>query len=172
MDFSMEISVMVAANENGEVTTFPVAENIHTNHILDYSIVPARISSELQNQAEAGKRDRQKDESSRIAGRRAFYSQNGTLAVNELAPARTIQDTTRSTLVSLPSSSNSFEPFAACPWDQQNCSDRSPWSICSEMLGQIGSRTLGLSSRTLKRSYTFMVKRRPEKGVRWGISVC
>ena len=87
MDFSMEISVMVAANENGEVTTFPVAENIHTNHILDYSIVPARISSELQNQAEAlAKEIAKKMNLVGLLGVELFVLKNGTLAVNELAP--------------------------------------------------------------------------------------
>ena len=87
MDFSMEISVMVAANENGEVTTFPVAENIHTNHILDYSIVPARISPELQNQAEAlAKEIATKMGLVGLLGVELFVLKDGTLAVNELAP--------------------------------------------------------------------------------------
>ena len=78
---------MVAANENGEVTTFPVAENIHTNHILDYSIVPARISSELQNQAEAlAKEIAKKMNLVGLLGVELFILKNGTLAVNELAP--------------------------------------------------------------------------------------
>jgi len=87
MDFSMEISVMVAANENGEVATFPVAENIHTNHILDYSIVPARISSELQHRAEVLAKDIAKKMSLvGLLGAELFVLKDGTLAVNELAP--------------------------------------------------------------------------------------
>ena len=87
MDFSMEISVMVAANEKGEVATFPVAENIHTNHILDYSIVPARISSELQQRAELLAKDiAEKMSLVGLLGVELFVLKDGTLAVNELAP--------------------------------------------------------------------------------------
>lgn len=51
IDFKCELSVIVARNPEGEVRTFPVAENIHTKHILDFSIVPARISEVVQQQA-------------------------------------------------------------------------------------------------------------------------
>lgn len=46
-----EVSVIVARNRKGESITFPVAENIHRNGILDTSIVPARIHSDLATQA-------------------------------------------------------------------------------------------------------------------------
>lgn len=87
MDFSMEISVMVAANGQGDVSTFPVAENIHTNHILDYSIVPARITPELQSEAEAlAKEIAQRLGLIGLLGVELFVLKDGTLAVNELAP--------------------------------------------------------------------------------------
>ena len=87
MDFSMEISVMVAANEQGQVATFPVAENIHTNHILDYSIVPARIDPKLQAEAEAlAKEIAAKLGLVGLLGVEIFVLKDGTLAVNELAP--------------------------------------------------------------------------------------
>ena len=87
MDFSMEISVIVAANEQGDLSTFPVAENIHTNHILDYSIVPARISPELQKQAESlAKEIAQKLDLVGLLGVELFVLKDGALAVNELAP--------------------------------------------------------------------------------------
>ncbi len=87
MDFSKEISVIVAANERGEVATFPVAENIHTHHILDYSIVPARIAAELQRQAESlAKEIAAKLGLVGLLGVEMFVLRNGELAVNELAP--------------------------------------------------------------------------------------
>lgn len=49
--FEKEISVIVTRSVLGEVTTFPVAENIHVNNILHESIVPARISSTLKEKA-------------------------------------------------------------------------------------------------------------------------
>ncbi|MDP8889150.1 MAG: ATP-grasp domain-containing protein, partial [Thermoproteota archaeon] len=44
--FTKEISIMVARNPSGEVASFPVAENIHKDGILDTSIVPAGINRE------------------------------------------------------------------------------------------------------------------------------
>ena len=51
VEFSMECSVMVARNMDGAISVFPVSENIHRNQILHESIVPARMSGELQSNA-------------------------------------------------------------------------------------------------------------------------
>ncbi len=48
MNFSLECSVMVARNAKGEVTVFPVSENVHRDHILHESIIPARITLKEQ----------------------------------------------------------------------------------------------------------------------------
>jgi len=49
--FSKEVSVIVARGTTGETTVFPVSENIHVNNILHLSIVPARISKEVEAKA-------------------------------------------------------------------------------------------------------------------------
>jgi len=49
--FDMEISVLAARGQDGEIRCFDPAENIHKNHILDLSIVPARIAPALRNTA-------------------------------------------------------------------------------------------------------------------------
>ena len=49
--FSHEVSVIVARGIDGDLSTFPVCENLHANHILDLTIVPARISADVQEQA-------------------------------------------------------------------------------------------------------------------------
>ncbi|MCF8473096.1 MAG: 5-(carboxyamino)imidazole ribonucleotide synthase [Emcibacter sp.] len=51
IDFDMEISVLAARGQDGEIKCFDPAENIHKNHILDLSIVPARIDPVLRKQA-------------------------------------------------------------------------------------------------------------------------
>lgn len=51
VSYQAELSVICAANPGGEFTTFPVAENIHTDHILEYSILPARLPNNVQEQA-------------------------------------------------------------------------------------------------------------------------
>ena len=52
-EFTCELSVIVARSSAGETRAFPVAENIHTHHILDFSIVPARVTAEVAVRAEA-----------------------------------------------------------------------------------------------------------------------
>jgi len=87
MDFDLEISVMVAANAHGEVATFPAAENIHTNHILDTSIIPARVSEEIRTSAHNIAKDiARKMQLVGILGVELFVLRDGRLAVNELAP--------------------------------------------------------------------------------------
>jgi 5-(carboxyamino)imidazole ribonucleotide synthase len=46
-----ELSVVVARTESGEAVTWPVAENIHADGILDTSMVPARVSPALARAA-------------------------------------------------------------------------------------------------------------------------
>ena len=51
MVFSKEVSVLIARSTAGEISVFPVAENIHVNNILHKSIVPARISKKVKDEA-------------------------------------------------------------------------------------------------------------------------
>lgn len=51
VSLASEISVLVARNDTGQTGLWPIAENQHRNSILDLSIVPARISSQLTEQA-------------------------------------------------------------------------------------------------------------------------
>jgi 5-(carboxyamino)imidazole ribonucleotide synthase len=51
IDLRAELSVIVARDDAGVVTTWPVAENRHRNGILDVSIVPARVSKDLADEA-------------------------------------------------------------------------------------------------------------------------
>ena len=48
-----EVSVIVARSGAGRCAVFPVAENEHANGILDVSIVPARISADVRDKAQA-----------------------------------------------------------------------------------------------------------------------
>jgi len=49
--YTKEVSVIVARSTTGEVSVFPVSENIHVNNILHLSIVPARISKKVEEMA-------------------------------------------------------------------------------------------------------------------------
>lgn len=87
VEFSMECSVMVARSMDGAISVFPVSENIHRNQILHESIVPARMSGELQSNA---KKMAEKIADSLnlcgILGVEMFVGSDGRLYVNELAP--------------------------------------------------------------------------------------
>lgn len=50
--FSREVSIIAVRGQNGDVKTWPLAENHHHHGILSHSIVPAPNSSDLQQPAE------------------------------------------------------------------------------------------------------------------------
>lgn len=52
LDLKLEISVLLARNEDGVVDVYPPSENEHRNGVLYKSIVPARVSDELSKQAQ------------------------------------------------------------------------------------------------------------------------
>ncbi len=87
MPLKSELSVVVARGSDGKIETFPVAENRHVNGILDISIVPARISPQLAEQAQ--------DITCRVAEKlqyrgvlcvEFFVLHDDTLLINEIAP--------------------------------------------------------------------------------------
>lgn len=87
VDFACEVSAVVARSANGEVAVFPVAENIHTNHILDFSIVPARVPAAVVAAAEAMARQvAAKIELVGVLGVEFFVTKSGDVLINELAP--------------------------------------------------------------------------------------
>jgi len=51
VSFDREISVIVARSASGDVAAFPVAENIHSNHILAQTTVPAEIKDAVEAKA-------------------------------------------------------------------------------------------------------------------------
>lgn len=78
---------MVGRNENGEVTVFPVSENIHHDEILHLSIVPARISAELQKKAQQmAVKIADAINLRGILGVEMFVGHDGEIYINELAP--------------------------------------------------------------------------------------
>lgn len=85
--FDKELSVIAARNPQGEIKAFPVAENIHVDNILHSSIVPARITTDLQREAE--RLAMRIAEGLGVVGLIAvelFVTAEGELFVNELAP--------------------------------------------------------------------------------------
>lgn len=85
--FKMEVSVIVQRNVQGETYCLPIGENIHINHILHETIVPARISEETAKLA-TNAAEKIADALS-LVGTLAveiFVLDNGGILINELAP--------------------------------------------------------------------------------------
>ncbi len=85
--FERELSVIVARGADGEVRTYPVCENIHAHHILDMTLVPARIPKTVAGAARslAG----QVAEALDLVGVLAvelFLLPDGNVLINEMAP--------------------------------------------------------------------------------------
>ncbi len=87
IDFKCELSVIVARNVAGEMRTFPVAENIHSKHILDFSIVPARVAPAVIEAAhQLAEAIAEAFGLVGILAVELFLTDEGTLLVNEMAP--------------------------------------------------------------------------------------
>jgi 5-(carboxyamino)imidazole ribonucleotide synthase len=87
VEFACEVSVIVARSTTGEARAFPVAENIHTHHILDFSIVPARIDAATARAAETlALAIAEKLGVVGLIAVEMFVTRDGEVLVNELAP--------------------------------------------------------------------------------------
>jgi 5-(carboxyamino)imidazole ribonucleotide synthase len=82
-----EFSVVCARKADGSKSTFPMSENVHVNHILHASIVPARITAATQ--AAGSELARKIADLLDVVGLIAvelFLEEDGTLIINEMAP--------------------------------------------------------------------------------------
>lgn len=85
--FEKELSIMVARSADGSVVTYDPAENQHRYHILDVSIVPARVAPAVALEASAiARRIAEALDYRGILGVEFFLRQDGSLLVNEMAP--------------------------------------------------------------------------------------
>lgn len=87
VDFSCEISVIIARAADGAWAAYPPVENRHVNHILDTTLAPAPIAAETAVLAEAIARHvAEKLDLVGVLGVEMFVLPSGGLLVNELAP--------------------------------------------------------------------------------------
>lgn len=87
IDLKMEISVQIARDAQGNIAFWPIAENQHRNNILDTTIAPARVSSEIV--ALARQHAQTIVEALGYQGVLCvefFVDENSNLFVNEMAP--------------------------------------------------------------------------------------
>lgn len=84
--FSKEVSVMVARNAHGQTVSFPLVQNIHTNGILDTTIVPAGVNGNVESKAKSIAEKVVKSlKGVGIFGIEMFLDDN-KLMINEIAP--------------------------------------------------------------------------------------
>ncbi|MGI2329490.1 5-(carboxyamino)imidazole ribonucleotide synthase [Planococcus sp. YIM B11945] len=87
VNFEKEISVIIQRNVHGEMMVLPVGENIHKDHILHQTIVPARIEDATLSRAkEAARKIASYLEMIGTLAVEMFVLENGEIVVNELAP--------------------------------------------------------------------------------------
>jgi 5-(carboxyamino)imidazole ribonucleotide synthase len=87
VSFDRELSVICARDAKGNVCVFPASENVHSRHILDYSIVPARIAPQAQRLAQSIAKNIARDlEVVGLIAVEFFLTRDNELIVNELAP--------------------------------------------------------------------------------------
>lgn len=87
VSFEMELSVMIARAADGSMVTYDAAENQHRAHILDVSIVPARVSTAVADEAAAiARKVATALNYCGIMGVEFFLKPDGSLLVNEIAP--------------------------------------------------------------------------------------
>ncbi len=87
VNFRLEVSVVAARGLDGAFAHFGVMENAHSNHILDVTVAPARISPKIAAEAEAIARGVL--EALDVVGVlcvEMFLTHDDRLLINELAP--------------------------------------------------------------------------------------
>ncbi|WP_337997200.1 5-(carboxyamino)imidazole ribonucleotide synthase [Oleispirillum naphthae] len=85
--FSREISAIVARSPRGEVNTFDIAENVHVDHILDTTRIPAQITPEQAERAAAIAHHAAVSlDLQGLLAIEMFVADDGRILVNEMAP--------------------------------------------------------------------------------------
>jgi len=87
VNFKMEVSVIAARNTKGDITTYPLVENIHENNILKTTIAPARVSDDvIGNAGEIAKKTMEVLKGAGVFGIEMFIDQDDKILINEIAP--------------------------------------------------------------------------------------
>ena len=85
--FEKEVSVIAARNTKGDITTYPVVENIHENNILRITIAPGRVSEEVRTKAEKiAKKTMEVLHGAGVFGIEMFVTSDDKVLINEIAP--------------------------------------------------------------------------------------
>ena len=87
VDFQKEVSVIAARNTKGEISTYPVVENLHENNILRMTIAPGRVSEKVRKEAEdVAHKTMEVLHGAGVFGIEMFITQDEKILINEIAP--------------------------------------------------------------------------------------
>ena len=86
LDLDLEFSIVLARSVSGEYLEYPLIENHHQKGILDFSLIPARVSSSIEEQATKLAMKIANDLSYIGVMAVEFFISNNRLYVNEIAP--------------------------------------------------------------------------------------
>jgi 5-(carboxyamino)imidazole ribonucleotide synthase len=87
LELERELSVVLARGADGAIATFPAGENRHRNGILETTMVPARVSPALADEARAlAVSVAERMGYTGVLGVELFVANGGRLFVNEMAP--------------------------------------------------------------------------------------
>ena len=87
VNFQKEVSVIAARNTKGEITTYPVVENLHENNILRMTIAPGRVSENVRKEAEnVAHKTMEVLRGAGVFGIEMFVTQDDKILINEIAP--------------------------------------------------------------------------------------
>ncbi|HET7320891.1 MAG TPA: 5-(carboxyamino)imidazole ribonucleotide synthase [Longimicrobiaceae bacterium] len=87
VDFRLEASVITARTPSGEISSFPIGENVHEKGVLDLSIVPARASERVHRRArEIGEALVEGLDVIGLLAVELFVGEDDELYMNEMAP--------------------------------------------------------------------------------------
>lgn len=87
VDFKMEVSVIAARNTEGQITAYPLVENIHEENILKITIAPGRVSKKISDNADmVAKKTMEVLKGAGVFGIEMFVTKDDKVLINEIAP--------------------------------------------------------------------------------------
>ncbi|MDH3677599.1 MAG: 5-(carboxyamino)imidazole ribonucleotide synthase [Nitrosopumilus sp.] len=85
--FKMEVSVIAARNTKGQITTYPLVENMHEDNILRETIAPARVPTIVSAKSkDIAKTTMAVLKGAGVFGIEMFVTENDQILINEIAP--------------------------------------------------------------------------------------
>jgi len=87
INLQKEVSVIAARNTKGQIATYPLVENIHSENILEMTIAPARVNKKVSEEAERiAEKIMEVVHGAGVFGIEMFVTQDDKVLINEIAP--------------------------------------------------------------------------------------